>query len=87
MSYEAYAQIKIMCVSMCLFVLMSTHCTVTYFGFHATWIDGATVVYFRFTHLLSRQSYMGDGYLYCLLKEGNVYVIAFVLCVVCSRLL
>ena len=32
--------ITIVCLFVCLFVPMPTHCTITCFGFHARWIDG-----------------------------------------------
>ena len=65
---------------------MSTHCTITCFGFRATRADGVSVVYFRFTHLLNRPRYVGDVYLYLYNERTEVRVtvrvIDFLTCVV-----
>ena len=45
-------------------VLMTTLCITTCFGFRAMRIDGVSVVYFQFTHLLDRPRYVEDMYLY-----------------------
>ena len=67
------------CVYVCVCVLMPTHCTITFFGFRAMRIDGVSVVYFRFTHLLVRPCNMGDEYSICIcvlkeMKLGSLYV-------------
>ena len=51
-------------------------------------MDGVSVVYFRFTHLLSRSRYVGDIFLDLYTKRRGVmvtvYVIIFVVCVACG---
>ena len=66
-----YGLAKKVCV--CVFFL-PTHCTITCFGFRAVWIDGVSVVDFRFTHLLGRPRYLRDMYLYLCTETGDVKV-------------
>ena len=54
--------------------LMPTHCTITCLRFSAMQIDGDTVIYFRFTHLLGRPRYMNDVYLYLSTERSEVRV-------------
>ena len=66
---------------------MPTHCTVTCFVFRALRIDGDSVIYFQFTHLLGRPRYTGDVYLYLCTERIEVRVticvIVFVLIMCC----
>ena len=63
-------------IAVCLrvFVLMPVHCTIMCFGFRAIRIDGVSVIYFLFTHLLGRPCYAGDVYLYLCTERNEVRV-------------
>ena len=47
-------------------------------GFHARWIYGKSVVYFRITHRLGRPHYVWDEYLYSVREKVEVRVTASV---------
>ena len=67
-----------LCICVCVCVLMPTHCIIMCFGFRAMRIDGISLVYFRFTHLLGRSRYVGDVYLYLCTKRSEVRLIVYV---------
>ena len=61
---------------------MPIHCTIKWFGFRATRIDGFSMIYFQVKHLLARSRYVGDVYLYLCTEKSKasltVCVIVFV---------
>ena len=60
------------CVCVCVFNANPLHFMC--FGFRAMRIDHLSVVFFRFTRILGRPSYVNDVYLYCVLKVSEVRV-------------
>ena len=66
-----------MCIS------MPTYCTIMCFGFRAMQIDGFSVVYFLFMHLLDIPRFVGDVYLYLCTERSEVRVtVCVTVCVV-----
>ena len=61
---------------------MPTHSTLWALG-SVQCDNGIKVVYFRFTHLLVRSPYMGEVYLYCVVKANEVRVTVGLCVIVC----
>ena len=62
------------CVCVCVCVSNANPLNFTCFGFRAMRIDGVSVVYFIFSHLLGRSHYVGDVYLYLCTEISEVRV-------------
>ena len=60
------------CVCVCVFFLNANLLHFTCFGFRTMQVDGISVIYFRFMHLLGRPRNVSDVYLYCIQKAHEV---------------